>query len=84
MGTSYDDSSSGGGGEVYYTFVNYSEELQEIGENLALLEDTQEQIEQQLADTTQAIVEGTGVISALFGLLMGFLVIRELLKVWLE
>lgn len=83
MGTSYDDG-SGGGPEVYYTFVNYSEELEEIGENIAALEETQEQIELQLADTKQAIIEGTGVISALFGMLMGFLIIRELLKVWLE
>lgn len=78
------EGNEGGGLELYYTYTDYSDELEEVSENLEALQQTQEAITLQMEDTTQAIVEGVGVISALIGMLIGFFAMIELLKVWLE
>lgn len=83
MGTE-NEGNEGVGLELYYTYTDYSEELEEVSENLEALQQTQVEIALQMEDTTKAIVEGVGVISALIGMLIGFFAMIELLKVWLE
>lgn len=78
------EGNEGSSQELYYTYTDYSEELEEVSENLEALQQTQETIVLQMEDTAQAIVEGVGVISALFGMLIGFFAMIEFLKVWLE
>lgn len=73
-----------GGIEFYYTYTDYSDELEEVSQNLEALQQMYETVALQMEETTQAIVEGVGVVSALIGMLIGFFAMIELLKVWLE
>lgn len=79
----------GGGGST--TFITYQVQLESVEaaldaqeEHLQTLEDTQALMLQEQQTTNENIVQQVGVLGALFGLLIGFLVFKELLKVWLE
>lgn len=78
------EGSEGSSQELYYTYTDYSDELASLSENLEDVQETQEAIALQMEETSQAIVEGVGVVSALIGMLIGFFAMIELLKVWLE
>lgn len=83
MGTE-NEGNEGSSQEFFYTYTDYSEELADVADNLSQLKQTQEAIVLQMEDTTKAIVEGVGVMSALIGMIIGFFSMIELLKVWLE
>lgn len=73
---------SSGGSTTYIT--NYEVDLTEVEEKLDQQEETQQLILQELQKTNENIVYGAGVIGALIAMLLGFMCIKELLKVWLE
>lgn len=83
MGTE-NEGNEGSSQELYYTYTDYSDELASLSENLEAVQETQEAIALQMEETSQAIVEGVGVMSALIGMIIGFFAMIELLKVWLE
>lgn len=79
---------SNGGGNTYITYEiqlqNVEDALESQEEHLQTLEETQALMLQEQQKMNQNIVQQVGVLGALFGLLFGFLVFKELLKVWLE
>lgn len=79
---------SGGGGNTYITYEiqlqNVEAALVDQEEHLQTLEETQALMFQEQQKTNQNIVQQVGVLGALFGFLIGFIVFKELLAVWLE
>ena len=75
------ESGSSGGSTTYIT---YEVDLADVEEKLDQQEETLQLILQELQTENQNIIYSNGVLGALIALLLGFMCIKELLKVWLE
>lgn len=66
------------------TYITYQVNLDNVESLLQENQETLETISQNIDLIRQDQISGVGALSALIGFLIGFLVFKELLKVWLE
>lgn len=84
MDTENEQEQGSGSSEGSATYITYDVDLTELEAMLEQQEATQQLILQELQTENQNIIYGAGVVGALIAMLLGFMCIKELLKVWLE